>query len=262
VRIESGGGFEVRELGSGPALVLVHGYPLDGGMWSAVARILSERFRVVKPDLPGRAENPLSAAGTMDSYADFLDEIVRGAGGAVGLAGFSMGGYAALALARRRPEALRALALVDTRAGADDEAGRAKRDEAISDLRARGAAAAAEAMVDKLLSPEARGRSDMVERVRRMILRQKPETLESDLTAMRDRADQTGMLSEIRVPTLVLAGELDTITPPGPAREMAAAIPGAEFVEIPGAGHLSPVEKPKVVAAALGAFFAKSLQPA
>jgi pimeloyl-ACP methyl ester carboxylesterase len=99
----------------------------------------------------------------------------------------------------------------------------------------------------------------MAERVRRMILRQKPETLESDLKAMRDRADQTDLLPHIRVPTLVLAGELDTITPPGPAREMAAAIPGAEFVEVPGAGHLTPVEKPKVVAAALAAFFARSL---
>jgi 3-oxoadipate enol-lactonase len=261
VRIELGGGFEVREVGSGPALVLVHGYPLDGGMWSAVARILSERFRVLKPDLPGRSENPLPATGSMESYADFLAEIVRSAGaaGPVGIAGFSMGGYAALALLRRRPEAVRALALVDSRAGADDAAGREKRDQAISDVRARGSAAAADAMIDKLLSAEARGRGDMVERVRRMILRQKPETLESDLTAMRDRADQSDLLPEIRISTLVLAGEADAITPPGPAREMAASIPGAEFVEIPGAGHLSPVEKPKVVASALGAFFARAL---
>jgi pimeloyl-ACP methyl ester carboxylesterase len=76
---------------------------------------------------------------------------------------------------------------------------------------------------------------------------------------MRDRADQTDLLAGIRVPALVLVGELDTITPPGPAREMASAIPGAEFVEIPAAGHLTPVEKPKVVAAALTAFFARSL---
>ena len=102
----------------------------------------------------------------------------------------------------------------------------------------------------------------MVERVRRMILRQKPETLESDLTAMRDRADQSDLLHEIRIPTLVIAGEADAITPPGPAREMASSIPGAEFVEIPGAGHLTPVEKPKVVAAALGAFFARALSGA
>jgi len=258
VRIEMGQSFEVRETGSGPPVVLVHGYPLDGGMWSATARILSERFRVLKPDLPGRPENPLPASGTMDSYAEFLAAIIQSTGPA-GIAGFSMGGYATLTLLRRRQELVRALALVDPRAGADDEAGRGKRDQAISDVRERGAEAAADAMIDKLLSPEARGRGDMVERVRRMILRQKPETLESDLKAMRDRADQTDLLPGIRVPTLVLAGELDTITPPGPAREMAAAIPGAEFVEIPGAGHLTPVEKPKVVAAALAAFFARSL---
>ena len=49
---------EIREAGSGPSLVLVHGYPLDGAMWSSVARRLSDRFRVLKPDLPGRPDNP------------------------------------------------------------------------------------------------------------------------------------------------------------------------------------------------------------
>lgn len=261
VKIETGGRtLEIREVGSGPAIVLVHGYPLDGGMWSGVARVLADRFRVLKPDLPGRAENPLEAGGTMESYADFLEAIVAAAGGPVGIAAFSMGGYAALALLRRKPEGLRALALVDSRAGADDAGGRAKRDEAIAAVRARGAAAAADAMIEKLLSAEARGRPDVLERVRRMIQRQTPETLVSDLTAMRDRADQSEMLSEIAIPTLVLAGERDEITPPGPAREMAAAIPGAEFLEIPAAGHLTPVEKPKAVAAALGAFFDRTLK--
>ena len=72
--------------------------------------------------------------------------------------------------------------------------------------------------------------------------------------------DRTALLKELGVPTLVLAGELDTITPPGPAREMAAAIPGGRYVEIPGAGHASPIEKPKAVAAALGEFFRETLK--
>ena len=241
-------------------MVLVHGYPLDGAMWSAVARRLAERFRVFKPDLPGRPENASDAEGTMESYADFLEAMVSALGGeAVGLAGFSMGGYAALALMRRRPDSVRALALVDTRAGADDEAGRAKRNEAIEAVRSAGPEAAADAMIPKLLSPEALARRDVVERVRRTILRQKPETLISDLTAMRDRADSTDLVAGIGVPTLVIAGELDAITPPGPAREMAAAIPGGRYVEIPGAGHLAPIEKPKAVAEALAEFFGRTL---
>src|SRR5215471_19993579 len=112
-----------------PAVVLVHGYPLDGAMWSGVARILSRRFRVLKPDLPGRGETAAESGGTMADYADFLDAILRELPAPVGLAGFAMGGYATLALLDRRPERLGAVALVDTRASADDDAGRAKREE-------------------------------------------------------------------------------------------------------------------------------------
>ena len=260
MRIERAGqSFEVREVGAGPTVVLVHGYPLDGGMWSGVARVLATQFRVVKPDLPGRSENPLPSEGTIESYADFLETILLSSPGPAGVAGLSMGGYAALDLARRRPEKLKALALVDTRAGADDEAGRAKREEAIAAVRAAGPQAAVDTMLPKLLSVEALGRKDLVERVRRTILRQTPETLASDLAAMRDRPDSTSFLREIGIPTLVVAGELDAITPPGPAREMAAEIPGGRYVEIPGAGHLSPVERPRAVAAALAEFFGSAL---
>src|SRR5437762_12151428 len=119
----------VREMGAGPALVLVHGYPLDGAIWSGVARTLASRFRVLKPDLPGRGETAAPAAGTIEDHADFLAALLAALPAPAGLAGFSMGGYAALALALRGPTTLGALALVDTRAGADDEAGRAKRDE-------------------------------------------------------------------------------------------------------------------------------------
>jgi 3-oxoadipate enol-lactonase len=261
MRIETQGqAFEIREVGTGPPVVLVHGYPLDGGMWSGVARILAAEFRVLKPDLPGRPENPLPALGTMESYADFLAALIDAAGAPVGLAGFSMGGYAALALAARRPPELAALALVDSRAQGDDPEGRAKRDEAIAAIRAGGAAAAADAMLPKLLSDEARARADVVERVRRTILRQKPETLESDLAAMRDREDRSSLLPSLGIPTLVVAGALDVITPAGPARAMAETIPGGKFVEIAGAGHASPIERPKAVAAALGEFFRDSLR--
>ena len=91
---------QIRELGQGPAVILVHGYPLDGAMWSGVARTLSSRFRVLKPDLPGRGENPTPPEGTIDSYADFLQAILGEIPPPAGLAGFSMGGYASLALRR------------------------------------------------------------------------------------------------------------------------------------------------------------------
>jgi 3-oxoadipate enol-lactonase len=249
----------VREFGEGPPVVLVHGYPLDGAMWSGVARSLSNRFRVFKLDLTGHGENLAAPGGSVESYADFLEAVLAQIQGSAGIAGFSMGGYAVLALMKRSPSGVGALALVDTRAGADDEAGKAARDKAIEAVRAGGPAAIVDGMVEKLLSPAGRANEGLVERLRRMILRQKPEALESDLAAMRDRPDSTDFLPRIAVPTLVVTGEADVITPPSEGESMASAIPGARFVLIPGAGHMAPMERPGSVASALSEHFAAAL---
>src|ERR1700704_4390778 len=111
----------IREMGAGPVIVLVHGYPLDGAMWSGVARLLSRQFRVLKPDLPGHGESTIPPQRPLRGYADFLEAILGELPPPVGLAAFSMGGYAALSLMERPPEGLKALALVDTRASADDD---------------------------------------------------------------------------------------------------------------------------------------------
>ena len=252
---------DVREAGTGPSVVLVHGYPLDGAMWSGVARSLSARFRVFKPDLPGRGENPVAAAGDLDAYAGFLEALVASLPAPVGLAGFSMGGYVAFALLRRARVAVHALALVDTRAEADDEAGRAKRDEAIALVRASGVEKIAEAMVPRLVAPPSLANRDLVERLRRIIVRQKPETVEADLTAMKTRRDATALLAGLRVPTRVLVGDEDALTPPELSERMAAAIPGARLVRIPAAGHLTPMERPGAVTAALSDLFGSALAP-
>lgn len=260
MRIEwAGQSADVREIGKGPAVIVVHGFPLDGAMWSGVARALSSKFQVLKPDLPGRGNSEAPAPTSVEAHADFLETILAQVEGPVGIAGFSFGGYIALALMKRRPEKVRALALVDTRAAADDEAGKAKRDETIAAVRANGVAPIVESMPAKLLSPESLGRPDLLERVRRIISRQRPETVEADLMALRDRPDSTPFLREIAVPTLVLVGERDVLTPPADSEAMAAAIPNARLAVIPGAGHLTPMERPKAVAEALGSFFGASL---
>ena len=249
----------VRELGQGPPVVLVHGYPLDGAMWSGVARALSTRFRVFKPDLPGRGENPTLPAGSIDDYADFIGAILGHLPGPAGLAGFSMGGYVAFGLLRAGAPNVGALALLDTRAGADDDAGKSARETSIAAVRSGGAAAIVDGMMARLLAPASLQNASLVERLRRMVLRQKPETIESDLTAMRDRPDSTGLLAGIAAPTLVLAGAEDALTPPAECEAMAAAIPGARYVPIPAAGHLTAMERPGAVAAALSEFFAANL---
>jgi pimeloyl-ACP methyl ester carboxylesterase len=255
----SGSTVEARELGSGPAVVLLHGYPLDGAMWSGVARLLSENFRVVKPDLPGRGDTPAPPGPGIEGYADFVEAILAELSSAAGLAGFSMGGYVALAVAKRRPRNLAALALVDTKASADTDAARRGRDDAITVAREKGVEAIADAMLPKLLSAAALANRDTVERVRRIIMRQPKETVAADLAAMRDRPDSTSFLGEIRVPTRVIVGAEDTISPPEEGRGVADAIAGADCIVIPGAGHLAPVERPRAVATSLQEFFAKTL---
>ena len=260
MRLEwAGHPIDVREAGAGPCVVLVHGYPLDGAMWSGVARSLATRFRVFKPDLPGRGENVAPAPHDIEGYSDYLETLLSALPPPVGLAGFSMGGYVCLALLRRQPALVRALALVDTRAEADDEEGKKKRDEAIATARADGVARIADVMVPKLLAEASLSNRDLVERLRRIILRQKPETVEADLTAMRGRRDSSDLLAQIRIPTLVLVGEQDALTPPALSEKMAAAISGARLVTLPASGHLTPMERPGAVAAALGDFFASAL---
>ena len=248
-------------MGEGPAVILVHGYPLDGAMWSGVARAMSGRFRVLKPDLPGRGETAAASSGSIDDYADFVGAILDALPSPSGLAGFSMGGYVALALARRRPAKLAALALVDTRASADDAAGKAKRDEAISTVQTAGVAAIAEAMLPRLLASYALANADLVERLKRIMLRQKPETVAADLAAMRDRRDSRDALVDIAIPTLVVVGDADALTPPADSRAMVDAIAGSRLVTVPAAGHMTPMERPGAVAAALGDFFAGALAP-
>jgi len=255
----AGHGIDIREAGSGPCLVLLHGYPLDGAMWSGVARTLSTRFRVFKPDLPGRGENPIAAPDSLDGYADFVGALLASLPAPVGLAGFSMGGYVSFALLSRGAPGPAALALVDTRAEADDEEGKKKRDEAIATVRSGGVARIADAMVPRLLAEASLSNRDLVDRLRRIILRQKPETVEADLNAMKNRRDATDLLPAISFPTLCLVGEQDALTPPALSEKMAAAIPGSRLVKLPGAGHLTPMERPGAVAAALGDFFATAL---
>jgi len=114
-------------------------------------------------------------------------------------------------------------------------------------------------MVPRLLSADSQKQRDLVERVRRIILRQKVETIVAELAAMRDRPDSRPALASIAVPTLVVVGDQDALTPPADSEAMAAAVPGARLVTIAGAAHLTPMERPGAVAAALRDFFAESL---
>ncbi|MBX3462346.1 MAG: alpha/beta fold hydrolase [Planctomycetes bacterium] len=254
----------VHLAGRGPLAVLLHGYPLDHRMWlDAMHGPLAERHTLVAVDLRGHGQSPWcgDAVHAMDTFADDVSAVIRTLSDEpVHVVGLSMGGYVAQALWARHAPLVRSLALVDTRAAADAMAARAARDAAARAVVEQGRRALATGMLDKLLAKRAADDPFgllLRARVLSMATSLPVETIVADLRGLRDRPDRTGMLPSITVPTLVVVGSDDAITPPAEAQRMAAAIAGAELVEVPRCGHLVPMEEPAAFARALGAFWAR-----
>jgi 3-oxoadipate enol-lactonase len=247
--------------GAGLPVLLVHGFPLDHTMWNAQIDALSEDYRVIAPDLRGFGRSGVTdGTVTMEQFADDLAALADALGvdGPLVFCGLSMGGYVAWRFWVKYSHRIRAMVLCDTRAVADaPEAAQARLETAEHVLR-EGPAPLAAAMIPKLV-PESSRRKDpaMVESLERVILATDPRGIAAASRGMARRPDSTALLGQINCPALVLAGQLDRISTPDQMRAIAGAIPGARFAEIPGAGHMSPLENPRDVNAALLQFLAE-----
>ena len=238
------------------AVVLLHGYPLDHRMWRFQRQALEGAgFRVIIPDLRGAGKAPMGRgpAGMREYAGDVLRMLDRAGVQRFALVGFSMGGYVALEVARQAGGRLAGLALLDSRAEPDTDEGRAGRAAMSEKVRAAGGPApAAEVMLPKLLTPAAP--PQLRDEVQQMMLAQRPESLMLALAAMASRPDSRATLQALRVPTLLLVGADDALTPPEASKAMAALVPGAKYVVIPGAAHLATMERPDEVNEALVAW--------
>lgn len=245
----------VVDRGSGQPLVLVHGFPLDHTMWRAQIDELSCHARVLAPDLRGFGSSSVTEGEV--TMAQFADDLVAMLDAVevyepVVLCGLSMGGYIAWQFWRKHSARLRGLILCDTRAAADTvEIARGRSMMAGRVLR-EGTGFVADTMIPRLFAEETCARHpEIVELARQTILRTTPAGVAAATRGMAQRPDMTGQLGAIDVPTLVICGQHDAITPPGEMQQIAAALPEARYVEIPGAGHLSPLENPRRVNAAI-----------
>jgi 3-oxoadipate enol-lactonase len=231
-----------EERGQGEPLLLLHAFPLSGKMWEPQLGI-GRRFII--PDLSGfGSSEPTPEICRMSDFAEdaaaLLDHlrIER-----VVLGGLSMGGYAALAFAEKYPERLSGLVLADTRAGADSPEARDKRLTAARDVLEKGSGILVETTVPKLLGATTRSRRpDLAKQVGQWIAEAPPAGVAAAQRGMAERPDRSAGLPRIAVPTLILVGEEDELTPPEESRRMAEAIPGARLEVLQGAGHLSNLE--------------------
>lgn len=245
--------------GDGPPAVLVHGYPLDHRMWLDLMRSkVAARRMLAAVDLRGHGGSPWAgeSAHEMEILADDVAAVIAEFGRKADVIALSMGGYAALALAERHPDAIRSLVLADTRAGKDSDEGKRARSEAMDSVVANGRRWLADQMIPRLVAP--RTGAFVRGRLQTMIEETPVETILADLAGMRDRKDRSALLSGIAFPTLVVVGESDVLTPPEEARAMANAIPGARLSVLPGAGHMVPMEAPDAFAEAIDSFLGGS----
>ena len=240
--------------GEGSTVLFIHGYPLDRTIWEPQVAGL-DRWRRIAPDLRGMGLSDAPDLGySMATYAADLAALLDafGVDRAV-LCGLSMGGYIAFEFLRRWRERVAGLILVDTRAEADSAEGKRLRDEAAGLAREGGAVAIAEAMLPNMLAGSAS--AELVRRVREVMAAAPVAGIVGALGAMRERPDSAGMLASLTgLPTLILVGAEDRLTPPARASAMASAIPEARMIVVAGAAHLPTLEQPTVVTDAIRGF--------
>jgi 3-oxoadipate enol-lactonase len=246
-----------EDVGSGLPLVLLHGFPHDRSLWSPQMGALTVGARTLACDLRGFGEST-GVANTIDEYADDVLEWLGtlDTPPAV-IGGISMGGYIVFSMWRKAPDRFRAMLLCDTRAGADDDSARTRRDEQIALVRERGVPALADRLIQGMVGKSTReNRPETTERIHTMLASADAEAVCGALAALRDRPDSTDTLATIDVPTLIVVGDEDVITPATESRAMHDAIHGSQLEVVRGAGHLTNVERPAAFNHVLNEFLA------
>lgn len=244
--------FRIRR-GNDP-LVLIHGVGCDATMWDGVVAALPSDRGLVIPELRGHGGSTLGwRAPSVDLWADDVVRLIRQKRiESPAVVGLSMGGYTALAIAAAHPGFARSFAFVSTSAAPDDEAAKHRRAAGIAMIRRSGWRAFADAMIPSLLNDNRPQFETHRDHVLTMFALAGDSGLPPTLMALAARPDRRAALLAIRVPSIVVVGAVDALTPPDKARALAMGIPGARLHVLDEVAHLSAMESPNKVAGLLG----------
>lgn len=244
-------------VGNGPDVVLLHPFPLNRHFWDSVAAQLSTRYRLVIPDLRAHGESELGEGpATMQKLADDLSRLCREENTTKAIfVGVSIGGYLLFDFWRRYRDQVSALVLANTRPGAESSEGKANRLALADRVLREGTAGFVEEMLPRLLSETTRrNRPDIVQAARVMMQSMSAADIAGVQRGMAERPDSVPTLATITVPTLILAGDEDSI-PLSEFDLMRRQISGSRLQVIAQAGHYAALEKPEEFAGLLRTFF-------
>ena len=250
-RIQSGDAEIAYEvLGDGPPVVLLHPFPADHALWLPAAQILRSRYRVILPDLRGHGDSGVGEGpATMRKHATDIARVLDHAeAGRAPLAGVSIGGYALFEFWRRYRGRVAALILCDTKAQADTAEGRAARLKAAADVLEQGTEPFIDSMIPKLFGRTTLDtRPDLLMAPKEMMMKMSSEDISLVQKGMAERPDSVEILNTINVPTMLVAGGEDTLTPVRDAELMRQNIPGSQLKVVPRAGHYAVWEQAEEV---------------
>lgn len=256
--------FTYQDQGTGQPVVLLHGFPLDSGMWAPQIEALSKSCRVITPNLRGFGGSALKSGDetrgvSMAEYAADVAKLLDAINVTepIILCGFSMGGYIMWQFLRQFPNRVKAFVPSDTRAIADTPEAKAGRLKSADEVMKSGVESVVTAMLPKLIAESTRQKQPEVAQQLTTIMRScPPEAVSAALRGMAERPDVTSELSSFTQPALVIVGADDAISSSQEMRGIADKLPNAKFVEIPNSGHMTTLENPAAVNSALSEFIA------
>ncbi|MHB1685906.1 MAG: alpha/beta fold hydrolase [Ignavibacteriaceae bacterium] len=242
-------------------IIFVHGFPYDHEMWNNQVTELSGKYFCVTYDIRGLGASPAGDGQyTMESFTDDLENIIAELNlNKPALCGLSMGGYISLRAVERMEEKFSALILCDTKSEADTNEGKLKRAEGVKKINTEGIETFVKVTVPNTFTGESIKNSNRYQEILKRSLHSNPVGVKGCLLAMAGRTDTTSYLPKIKIPTLVICGEKDRLSPPESMKAMTDKINGAEFMLVPNAAHMSPVENPEVVNKAISYFLGKNI---